>query len=226
MARLIRLREHVNPLAVQFRVATPPPDWETIYSDWNLPLSLDLGSGEGEYLLAMAEQHPDRNFLGLEIRQPLVEHSNKTRSVLGLRNVYFLFCNINQTLPGLLPEGKVNEVTIQFPDPWFKRRQQKRRLVNRELVDTLARLIVPGGRILIQSDVLDTAKDILKHFDSHPQFHNLAGEGLFTANYPEHIPTERELWAIRKERSVYRMVFILATKKADNAAPQINYQTI
>ncbi len=225
MGRLIRLREHVNPLAVQFRQPTPPPDWQSIYQDWNLPLSLDLGSGEGEYLLAMAQQYPDRNFLGLEIRQPLVEHCNKTRSGLGLTNVYFLFCNINNTLPGLLPPGKVSEVTIQFPDPWFKRRQQKRRLVNQELVDTLARLVVPGGRILVQSDVLDTAKSILKQFDAHPQFHNQAGAGLFTDDYPAHIPTERELWAIRKERPIYRMVFTLTEKKADNAAPEFNHQT-
>ncbi len=208
MARLIRLREHVNPLSIQFRTPTPPPDWGNIYRDWNLPLSLDLGSGQGEYLLEMAQKYPDRNFLGLEIRQPLVEYGNSIRSALGLTNVYFLFCNINQTLPGLLPQGKVKEVTIQFPDPWFKRRQQKRRLVNAELVNTLAQLLVPQGQVLVQSDVLDTAKSILKQFDAHPQFHNTAGVGAFTDRYPEHIPTERELWAMRKERPVYRMVFV------------------
>ncbi len=207
MARLIRLREHVNPLAIQFSRPTPPPDWHSIYQNWNLPLSLDLGSGQGEYLLAMAQKYPERNFLGLEIRQPLVEYSNSQRISLGLTNVYFLFCNINKTLPGLLPPGKVSEVTIQFPDPWFKRRQQKRRLVNADLVNTLAQLLIPQGQVLVQSDVLDTAKSILKHFEAHPQFHNSAGEGLFTENYPSHIPTERELWAIRKERPIYRIVF-------------------
>ncbi len=207
MARVIRLREHVNPLAIQFSTPTPPPDWHAIYRDWSLPLSLDLGSGQGEYLLGMAQRYPDRNFLGLEIRAPLVEYSNRCCQELGLTNLYYLFCNINQTLPGLLSPGQVEEVTIHFPDPWFKRRQHKRRLVNRELVHTLSLLLVAGGRVLVQSDVLDTAKSILKEFDAHDQFANLAGKGSFTDAYPDHIPTEREEWAIRKGRPIYRMVF-------------------
>ncbi|MFN3362288.1 MAG: methyltransferase domain-containing protein, partial [Pseudanabaenaceae cyanobacterium] len=97
MARLVRVREHVNPLAIQYQKPTPPPDWSTVYGDWSLPLSLDLGSGQGEYLIQMGQRYPDRNFLGLEIRRPLVEYSNARREELGLSNVYFLFCNINQT---------------------------------------------------------------------------------------------------------------------------------
>ncbi len=211
MARLVRVREHVNPLAIQYQKPTPPPDWSTVYGDWSLPLSLDLGSGQGEYLIQMGQRYPDRNFLGLEIRRPLVEYSNARREELGLSNVYFLFCNINQTLPHLLPPDKrVAEVTIQFPDPWFKRRQHKRRLVNAELVNTLAQIVVPGGMVLVQSDVWDTAYSILRQFEAHPRFINRAGAGQFATSYPEHIPTERELWAMRKERPIYRLVFQLS----------------
>ncbi|MCS6958654.1 MAG: tRNA (guanosine(46)-N7)-methyltransferase TrmB [Pseudanabaenaceae cyanobacterium SKYGB_i_bin29] len=220
MARLVRVREHVNPLAIQYQKPTPPPDWSAVYQDWSLPLSLDLGSGQGEYLLQMAQKYPDRNFLGLEIRQPLVEYSNDRRAELGLTNVYFLFCNINQTLPYLLPaDKKVKEVTIHFPDPWFKRRQHKRRLVNRELVNTLAQILCPTGQVLVQSDVWDIARSILQQFEAHPDFINLAGAGQFSDHYPDHIPTARELWAVRRNRPIYRMVFQLDSEKKGGIPP-------
>ncbi|MFN3362002.1 MAG: hypothetical protein ACK421_11345, partial [Pseudanabaenaceae cyanobacterium] len=88
--------------------------------------------------------------------------------------------------------------------------EHKRRLVNAELVNTLAQIVVPGGMVLVQSDVWDTAYSILRQFEAHPRFINRAGAGQFATSYPEHIPTERELWAMRKERPIYRLVFQLS----------------
>ncbi|TYQ26234.1 tRNA (guanosine(46)-N7)-methyltransferase TrmB [Pseudanabaena sp. UWO310] len=209
VSRRARVREHVNPLAKKYSVAIAPPIWTEIYADWSKPLSLDIGSARGRYILQMAQMKPDWNFLGLEIREPLVDRCNEVRDELSLKNLHYIFCNANVSLAGLLPKGSLHEVTIQFPDPWFKRRQQKRRAVQPELVATLAELLVPNADVFLQSDVYDVALDMRQHFEANENFVNLAGAGNFAdgAIFPEHIPTERESSVISQGLPVYRAYF-------------------
>ena len=209
VSRRARVREHVNPLAKKYSVAIAPPVWTEIYADWSKPLSLDIGSARGRYILQMAQLKPDWNFLGLEIREPLVDRCNEVRDELGLKNLHYIFCNANVSLAGLLTKGSLHEVTVQFPDPWFKRRQQKRRAVQPELVTTLAELLVPNAPVFLQSDIYDVAEDMRQHFEANDNFINLAGAGQFAdeKSFPEHIPTERESSVISQGLPIYRAYF-------------------
>ena len=204
-----RVREHVNPLAKKYSVAIAPPVWTDVYADWSKPLSLDIGSARGRYILQMAQLKPDWNFLGLEIREPLVDRCNEVRDELNLKNLHYIFCNANVSLAGLLTPDSLHEVTIQFPDPWFKRRQQKRRAVQPELVSTLAELLVSNGDVFLQSDVFEVAEDMRQHFDANDSFINVAGAGSFADDsiFPEHIPTERESSVRSQGLPVYRAYF-------------------
>ncbi len=206
VSRRARVREHVNPLAKKYSIPVSAPVWTEIYADWSKPLSLDIGSARGRYILQMAQLKPDWNFLGLEIREPLVDRCNEVRDELGLKNLHYIFCNANVSLAGLLTKGSLHEVTIQFPDPWFKRRQQKRRAVQPELVATLAELLVPNADVFLQSDVYDVAENLRQHFEANENFINLAGIGNFANDsiFPEHIPTERESSVISQGLPVYR----------------------
>lgn len=206
VARRARVREHVNPLAKKYSTAIAPPVWTEVYTNWEQPLSLDIGSARGRYILQMAQLRPNWNFLGLEIREPLVDRCNQVRDELGLTNLHYIFCNANVSLAGLFPNVSLHEVTVQFPDPWFKRRQQKRRTVQPELVATLAELLVPQASVFLQSDVYDVAEDMRLHFESNENFVNLAGNGNFAdaTIFPEHIPTERESSVISQGLPVYR----------------------
>jgi tRNA (guanine-N7-)-methyltransferase len=209
VSRRARVREHVNPLAKKYSVAIAPPVWSEVYADCSRNLSLDIGSARGRYILQMAQLKPDWNFLGLEIREPLVDRCNEVRDELDLKNLHYIFCNANVSLSGLLTKGSLHEVTVQFPDPWFKRRQQKRRAVQPELVATLAELLVPNADVFLQSDVLEVAEDMRQHFDANENFINLAGTGNFADDsiFPEHIPTERESSVISQSLPVYRAYF-------------------
>jgi len=201
------VREHVNPLAQKYSVAIAPPVWTEIYADWSKPLSLDIGSARGRYILQMAQLRTNWNFLGLEIREPLVDRCNEVRDELGLTNLHYIFCNANVSLAGLLAQNSLHEVTVQFPDPWFKRRQQKRRTVQPELVATLAELLVPNAPVFLQSDILEVAEDMRQHFEANDNFINLAGKGNFADDtiFPEHIPTERESSVLSQGLPVYRV---------------------
>ncbi|MEA5596582.1 tRNA (guanosine(46)-N7)-methyltransferase TrmB [Rivularia sp. UHCC 0363] len=204
----VRVRQHVNPLGIRYQTPINPIDWERIYLDMNQPLLLDIGCARGQFLIEMAQLEPNCNFLGLEIREPLVETANKTRSELGLTNLHYIFCNANNSLKPLLsslPKGILQQVTIQFPDPWFKNRHGKRRVVQPQLVAELAEYLAPGGTVFLQSDVKFVAIEMCDRFDENPAFHRQSKQWL--AENPLRVATERELFTLENSEPVYRTVF-------------------
>ncbi|GAA6624305.1 tRNA (guanosine(46)-N7)-methyltransferase TrmB [Scytonema sp. NUACC26] len=206
---IIRVRQHVNPLAHKYQTPLSPLDWEKVYAQPSLPLHLDIGCARGRFVLNMAQVEPMWNFLGLEIREPLVVEANRLRSELGLVNLHYLFCNANNSLRPLLsslPQKKLQRVTIQFPDPWFKNRHAKRRMVQPELVAELAEFLTPGGIVFLQSDLEFLAVEMCDRFAANPAFVK-HGKGEWLAENPLSVPTERELYTINKNEPVYRAVF-------------------
>jgi tRNA (guanine-N7-)-methyltransferase len=158
----------------------------------------------------MAPIEPNWNFLGLEIREPLVEEANRLRSELGLSNLHYLFCNVNNSLAPILStlaSGILQRVTIQFPDPWFKTRQAKRRVVQPELVTELANYLAVGGIVFLQSDQKFIAVEMCEHFSENPAFAKMGTEEWLAEN-PLPVPTEREIATQKKAEPVYRALFV------------------
>ncbi|TAG69649.1 MAG: tRNA (guanosine(46)-N7)-methyltransferase TrmB [Oscillatoriales cyanobacterium] len=194
MAR-VRVREHVNPLSMRYQTSASPPDWTKIYSDLNLPLHLDIGCARGRFLWHMAQAQADWNFLGLEIREPLVDEANLWRDEKGLTNLHYLFCNANSSLKPILetlPAGTLQRVSIQFPDPWFKKKHHKRRVVQQELVGELA--------------IEEVEVEMCDRFSSHPSFKR-TNNGEWLAENPMPVATEREIATLKRGEPVYRAVF-------------------
>ena len=206
----VRVRQHVNPLSKKYQTPVNPPDWTQVYAQSTQPLHLDIGCARGEFLLNMAQLQLEWNFLGLEIREPLVEQANASLSELGLSNLYYLFCNVNNSLAPLLDSyspGTLQRVTIQFPDPWFKKRQAKRRVVQPELIDILATYLIDGGVVFLQSDIEEVAVEMCDRFHSHPAFHR-QGTDTWLATNPLPVSTERELYTVSHGEPVYRALFV------------------
>ena len=208
MAR-VRVRQHVNPLSQKYQTSLIPSDWSQVYSNLKQPLHLDIGCARGKFLWQMAQLHPQINFLGTEIRETLVIEANSHRDRLGLTNLHFLFCNINNSLPILLESlsvGVLEWVTIQFPDPWFKQRHRKRRVVQPELVDILAHYLVDEGIVFLQSDVELVALEMCDRFQAHSSFERQHQEPWLETN-PFPVATEREIATLAKNKPVYRALF-------------------
>lgn len=207
--RVRRVRQHVNPLAKKYQTPANPVEWEKVYPQLNQPLHLDIGSARGRFLLSMAQLETNWNFLGLEIREPLVIDANKLREELGLTNVHYLFCNVNNSVSSLLsslPNKTLQRVTIQFPDPWFKNRHAKRRVVQPELVAELANYLALGGTVFLQSDIKFVAEEMCDRFTEHPAFVRL-GDGEWLAENPLPVSTEREEYVLSRGEPVYRALF-------------------
>lgn len=204
----VRVRQHVNPLSRKFQFSVKTPNWSEIYSDINKPLHIDIGCGRGRLLWKLAQLQEYQNFLGLEIRQPLVEEANHWRDQKQLTNLHYIFGNANYSLSSMLaslPPQTIKTVSILFPDPWFKNKHQRRRVVQPQLVQDLAQFMVSGGSVLLASDVETVAIEMRDRFSENPRFH-LLSEHWLTDN-PLPVASEREIATLNRGEPVYRTQF-------------------
>ncbi len=214
MPPIRRVRQHVNPLSNKYSTPAIAPHWHEIYSHPQRPLHLDIGCAKGDFVRDMAQQVGDWNFLGLEIRAPLVERSLSRRDLAieagAARNLHFIFCNANNSLKPVLENypGPLQCVSIQFPDPWFKKRHQKRRVVQPALVQTLAELMPVGGRVWLQSDIETVCLEMCDRFDEHPQFVREGSDWLDESPFP--VQTDRERVCQQKDLPVFRAQYFLS----------------
>ena len=104
--RRVRVRHHVNPLRVQFQ--EPRPAALALPADRDV--EAELGCADARFLFERAPHHPDKLFLGLEIREPLVREVNREAGELGLDNLRAVYCNINIDLPSLVEDGALTRV--------------------------------------------------------------------------------------------------------------------
>ncbi|MDJ0635168.1 MAG: tRNA (guanosine(46)-N7)-methyltransferase TrmB [Xenococcaceae cyanobacterium MO_188.B29] len=204
-----RIRQHVNPLSRKFQKSIALPDWNKIYTTSDNPFHLDIGCARGGFLLQMAQLQSEKNFLGIEIRESLVTSANQKRDELGLSNLHYLFGNINTsatTLLESLPTNSLHYITIQFPDPWFKQKHKKRRVVQPLLVNTLVDYLVTDGMVFLQSDIEEVAIEMGDRFSAHPLLVRQHSETWLDTN-PLPIATERELYVLSDGKPVYRVLF-------------------
>ena len=202
----VRVHQHVNPLSPFYRQTPEKVDPATAFSDPSLPLLLDIGCARGRFSLKMASADPSQNYLGVEIRQPLVDEANRLANEAGLTNLHYAFCNamlwLDELLTGI-PDGLIRTITIQFPDPWFKKKHAKRRMVNAELVETAVAKLADGGRIFVQTDIEFLADEMFELFRSRDELREAeAVGGLFP------VKTERETAVEEKGLPVYRAMIV------------------
>jgi len=165
----MRIRQHVNPLRADFLEIPLAP----LGLPSDRPLEVELGSAEAQFLVERAAEDPSRSYVGVEIRRELVVQANRRCQRLGLAQVHNVFANISKDLPRLFPPATVSRFFVNFPDPWWKQRQRKRRVVSEELVAQLAALLVAGGEIHVATDIFDIALDAMAALEGSGRCANL-----------------------------------------------------
>lgn len=200
-----RAREELWPrLGVE--LGPEPLDVTTLFSRPS-PLVVEIGFGMGQSLLAMAERHPQWNFIGIDVYRAGVGALLDGIRRKGLENVRVFEADAIDVLERAIPPATVSKLLVYFPDPWPKKRHHKRRLVKRPFLDLAASRLKPGGELLIATDWAPYAVEMLDALTAHPQLAN-AGKGDGFAARPAQRPLTRfEERGIRLGHTVYDLVF-------------------
>ena len=136
------------------------------------PLTLEIGSGTGEQIVAAAAAHPDRDYLALEVWIPGIAKLVSKAVEAGVDNIRVLEADVAQALPIMLGDACLDEVWTFFPDPWRKARHRKRRLVSDAFALQVARVLRDGGVWRLATDWDDYAWQMRDVIEACPLFEN------------------------------------------------------
>ncbi len=116
-------------------------------------LEVEIGSGKGLFLRNAAATHPETDYLGVELAPAYARHAAAGLAKLALPNAVVALGDARRLFEDILPEGAAAAVHVYFPDPWWKKRHQKRRLMQEGFVERIERALRPGGVLHYWTDV-------------------------------------------------------------------------
>ncbi|XP_052176808.1 uncharacterized protein LOC127791083 isoform X9 [Diospyros lotus] len=197
-------------------------DWSATYRNPARPLVVDIGSGNGLFLLEMARRRKDLNFLGLEINEKLVSHCLSCVQQSGMRNGYFIATNATSTFRSIISSypGKLVLVSIQCPDPDFNKPQHCWSMLQRPLIEAIADLLASDGKVFLQSDIEGVAMRMKEQFLRHGkgklvvmQDHsdNNIGQGGWLKENPFGMHSDWEQHVIDRGAPMYRLILFKST---------------
>ncbi len=154
------------------------------------PVTLEIGFGNGETLLAMAQASPESDFIGIEVHRPGVGRLLQALDRQDVSNVRVMCDDAVEILQNCIPDHSLQRVLLFFPDPWHKKRHHKRRIVQPGFVELLARKLQHGGLLHMATDWENYAEHMLETVGASRAFRNCAGAGHY-AEKPDYRPTTK-----------------------------------
>ena len=183
-----------------------------IFENPKLPLHLDIGSAGGEFLIELASKNKNWNYLGIEIREKLVNNAKFKAKDLEIQNLYFVFGNANKIFSNSNNKFLINyvsSISFNFPDPWFKNKHHKRRVVQPELINLFSNSMQKGSFIIIKTDV----KQLFEYMDliisnnlnfKKIDFKYFQYEESFN---PNKTLTNREKYVIKNQLNIFERIY-------------------
>lgn len=188
------------------------------------PRTLEIGFGMGQSLVAMAEASPATNFLGVEVHKPGVGKLLHGMEERGVDNIRVYCHDAVEILRDCIPDASLDVIQIFFPDPWHKKRHNKRRLIQPPFVAQLTRKLKPGGILHLATDWEDYALQMMSVLSDAEGLSNTCAEGQF-APRPEHRPlTKFEARGERLGHGVWDLVFARSERTVPSASPEKTQQ--
>ena len=152
-----------------------PLNFKTLFGR-EAPVILEIGFGMGDALVAVAEQHPEQNYIGIEVHRPGIGKCLLQCETHGLTNVRVCVGDAVEVLIQSVPDASLSRINIYFPDPWPKLRHQKRRLIQTEFVNLIAEKLKPEGLLHLATDWQHYAEQMLAVCSANANFKNLADD--------------------------------------------------
>lgn len=148
----MRVRNHCNPFTVQNRFERL--NEKDFFSKKREKLCYEIGFGKGVFIRQYAQDNPEHNIIGIEVRKAMVQTLKERLSKAPpLENLHLLHGNGEIALEDLFPDNSLDNVFVFHPDPWFKKKHNKRRVVNSKFLETLYKKIKEDGKFYLSTDV-------------------------------------------------------------------------
>ena len=206
------MRQHVNPLSKHFDEIERIPSLKEMFDNPKFNLHLDIGCAAGEFLFDLALVNPKWNYLGIEIRERLVKTARLKVQDKEIKNLYFAFGNANNIFNDSSSKSIINNlksISFNFPDPWFKKRHNKRRVIQKDFIDMLASSMQKGSLVFIKTDV----KDLFEYMDctisSNFNFKSINKKDFDnSASFnPNKVLTTREKYVIINQHNIFERIY-------------------
>lgn len=171
------------------------------------PVVLEIGFGMGASLVTMAEQHPEQNFLGIEVHRPGVGACLSSAQDANLGNLHVMCHDAVEVLEKMIPDGSLSMVQLFFPDPWHKARHNKRRIVQVPFVELVLRKLKVGGVFHMATDWEPYAEHMLEVMSSVTGYRNLAENNDYVPRPASRPLTKFEARGQRLGHGVWDLMF-------------------
>ncbi|MGP1664667.1 MAG: tRNA (guanosine(46)-N7)-methyltransferase TrmB [Rhodanobacter sp.] len=171
------------------------------------PLVLEIGFGNGEALAWASEHDAERNFIGVEVHGPGVGRLMNVLAARDANNVRLYKHDAVEVLENELTAGALTEVRIWFPDPWHKKRHNKRRLIQPEFVALLASRMAPNGLLHLATDWQAYAEHMREVMEAAPDWRNQLGPGQYAEKPAWRIETHFERRGLKLGHGVWDLLY-------------------
>ncbi|GGE55188.1 tRNA (guanine-N(7)-)-methyltransferase [Pullulanibacillus camelliae] len=176
--------------------------WREVFKN-DHPVHLEIGTGKGQFILGMAKQYPMINFIGIEIEASIIVSALEKWLEEPLANVLLLNENAEQ-ITDFFAEHEVDDMYLNFSDPWPKNRHEKRRLTYRSFLKSYEAILKPGGRLNLKTDNQGLFEYSLESFSKYGLQLEHISLDLHASDYKENVKTEYEEKFSQKGQRIYR----------------------
>ena len=206
------MRQHVNPLSKNFFEIDPIPPLNQVFENPKLPLHLDIGCASGDFLFELSLKNKNWNYIGIEIREKLVLNANLKMKSRENKNLYFSFGNANNIFNQTNNKSIINfinSISFNFPDPWFKKKHHKRRVIQPELINFLSNSMKKGSLIFVKTDVRELFDHMELTISESIKFKKLAKQDVqfYESFNPNRVQTNREKYVILNQLKIYESIY-------------------
>ncbi len=207
------MRQHVNPLSKNFFKIDPIPPLNKIFENPKLPLHLDIGCASGDFLFELSLKNKNWNYIGIEIREKLVLNANLKIKNMEYKNLYLTFGNINNFFDDDKNRpliASINSISLNFPDPWFKKKHHKRRVIQPKLINFLSNYMQKKSLIFIKTDVEELFNYMKLIISESKNFKQLNNEDFkFNESFnPNKVLTNREKYVLLNQLKIFESIYV------------------
>ncbi len=171
------------------------------------PVIVEIGFGMGHSLLEMAKQHPEQDYLGIEVHPPGVGSLLMEIREHQINNLKVINYDAVKVIKDMIMENTIHGFHIFFPDPWHKKRHNKRRIIQKEFIDVLCSKLKPGGYIHLATDWEDYAIWMLDILKNNLQLENTSKTNDFIPRPEQRPETKFEQRGLNLGHGVWDLIF-------------------